>query len=241
MIAKAIILAAGRGRRMYPVTENLPKCLLPVGGKTILEYQLELLRGNGISEIIIVVGFAAKKVEKIAGKQITYIYNEHYLSTNSLYSLLLAKDHLDSDVLLLNSDILYNREIIKTLIEEKSSNAIAIDFAKPFVDGEMNVRVSDGYVVEISKAISAEDADGRSAQLAKFGGESIKDLRDEIVRLINNRRLNKFPTDAYKPIIEDYGLKAVDIKNMAWAEVDTPEDYKYVCENLYKGFITPQS
>ena len=236
MTMKAIILAAGRGRRMLPTTKNLPKCLLPVGGKTILEYQLELLRENGISRVIIVVGFAAKKVEKIAGNQVTYIYNEHYLSTNSLYSLSLAKNHLDSDLLLLNSDVLYDREIIRALIEEKSFNAIAVDFAKPLIDGEMNVRVSDGYVVEISKDISAEDADGLSTQLAKFGGESIVDFRNEIIRLIDNHHLNKFPTDAYKPIIENYGLKAVDIKDMAWAEVDTFEDYKYVCENFCKEF-----
>ena len=101
----------------------------------------------------------------------------------------------------------------------------------------MNVKVSDGYVVEIGKYISAKDADGQSAQLAKFSGESVKDLRNEVTRLVSNHELYKFPTDAYKPIIENYGLKAVDVKDMAWAEVDTSEDYKYVCENFCKEFI----
>jgi choline kinase len=234
---KAIILAAGRGRRMLPFTKKRPKCLLPFGNKTILEYQLDLFKQNGISEIIIVNGFAAEQIEKVTSKDITYVYNRHYLSTNSLYSLFLAREHLDSDILLLNADVLFHEEIMKGLIEEQCPNAIAVDFEKPLMDDEMNVRVSNGYVVEIGKNIPLEKADGESVQLAKFGIETIKELRNEIIRLIEDNQLDKFPTEAYKPIIENYGLKAVDIQAKAWAEVDTIEDYMYVCNELYKKLI----
>ena len=70
---RAIILTAGRSKRMIPLTNDFPKCLLPFGEKTILDYQLDLLRENGVSDIVVVNGFAAEKVKKVGGEDITYI------------------------------------------------------------------------------------------------------------------------------------------------------------------------
>lgn len=229
---KAIILAAGRSERLLPLTKNLPKCLLSFGEKSILEYELDLLRVCGICEIIIVDGFAAERIEKIAGKDVTYIYNKHFLSTNSVYSLFLAREHLNSEILLLNSDVLVEPGILKRLVEEEFPNAVAVDLKKELTDGEMNVKVSKGFIIEISKNIPAKDADGESVQLAKFDEQSAKELKKEITRLIDNGDTDKFPTCAYKPIIENYGLKAVDTDGMMWGEVDTLEDYKYACSRF---------
>jgi len=222
---------------MLPLTQTTPKCLLPFRNTTILEYQLNMLRENGVCEIIIVNGFAAEQIEKVAGRDIVYIYNRHYLTTNSLYSLFLARHHLDADILLLNSDVLYDGEIVKVLIEEESPNAIAVDFKKPLVNGEMNVRISNGYVIEISKTIPMRYADGRSAQLAKFRKKSVEELRNEVTRLVYNSQLNSFPTDAYGPIIKGNGLRVVDVQDRAWLELDTPEDYEYLCNEFYEKII----
>lgn len=229
---KAIILAAGASVRMLPLTKDIPKCLLPIGGKTILAYQIDLLRENGISDIIIVNGFAAKKVEKIGGRDITYIYNREYSTTNSIYSLYLAKDYMDNDIVLLNSDIIVDRPLMKLLVEQKFPNAILVDFGKELLDGEMNVRLNKGFVTKIGKDIPARMADGESVQLCKFDKDSAVILKDEVVRLINNNNLDKFPAYAFKSVIDRTGIKAVDTKRNRWIEIDTPDDYREVCEEF---------
>ena len=231
---RAIILAAGRSTRMLPLTQDIPKCLLPIGEETILEYQLRLIRGNGISDIIIVNGFAAENVEKIAGNGIIYIYNKNFLTTNSIYSLFLAKDYLDSDVLLLNSDILVNKKLMSMLVDENFSNAIIVDFNKKLYDGEMNVKTSNGFVVEIGKNIPAKKADGESVQLCKFGEQSAHLLKNEIALLIENKHVDKFPAYAFKPVIEKIGLKAVDTESNNWFEIDTIDDYRTACGKFQK-------
>lgn len=231
---RAIVLAAGRSKRMIPLTQDIPKCLLPIGNEAILEYQLRLIRENGISDIVIVNGFAADNVMETGGEGITYIYNKDYLTTNSIYSLYLAREYLDSDVLLLNSDILVNRKLMKMLVEEEFPNAILVDSNKKLYDGEMNVRTSDGYVIQIGKDIPAEMADGESVQLCKFGEESALLLRDEIKVLIENNHMDKFPAYAFKPVIEKIGLKVVDTDRNNWFEIDTIDDYQAACNSFQK-------
>ncbi|MFX0125980.1 MAG: NTP transferase domain-containing protein [Candidatus Hodarchaeota archaeon] len=231
---KAIILAAGASLRMLPLTKDIPKCLLPIGGKTILEYQIDLLRGSGISDIIIVNGFAAQKVEKIGGNDITYIYNKEYLSTNSIYSLYLAKDYLDNALVLLNADIIIDRQLMKLLLKEPFPNAILADFSKELLDGEMNVTVNKGFVTKIGKDIPASMADGESVQVCKFDGASALILKHEIVRLITNRNLDKFPAYAFKPVINTRGIKAVDTKGSRWIEIDNLDDYEQACNQFHE-------
>lgn len=217
---------------MLPFTKHIPKCLLPISGKIILEYQIDLLKENGISDIIIVNGFAAKKVEKLGGGDITYIYNREYLTTNSIYSLYLAKDHMDNDIVLLNSDIVIDRPLMQLLLQERSPNAILVDFRKEHLDGEMNVRVNKGFVTKIGKDIPANRADGESVQVCKFNKDSAVILRDEIVRLINNKNLDKFPAFVFKSVIDTNGIKAVDTKGNKWIEIDTPDDYEEACNQF---------
>jgi choline kinase len=221
---RAIILAAGRGRRMLPLTNNVPKCLLTYRGKKILEHQLDLIRRNGISQIVVVTGFAADLVRQVGGDNITYVHNEDYLCTNSIYSLFLARQFLDSDVLLMNCDVLAEREILGSLLEEEFPNAVAVDFRGPFTDGEMNVKVSNGYVIEIGKNVPATDACGYSVQYAKFGKEGAETLADEITRLVRTGCIDGFPSDAYGAVIARQGIKAVDVGQRTWFEIDTPEN-----------------
>jgi len=229
---RAIILAAGASLRMLPLTKEIPKCLLSIGGKTILEYQLDLLRENGISDIVIVNGFASQKVEEIGKKGITYIYNKKYLSTNSIYSLYLAKDYMDTPLVLLNSDIIIDRQLMKLLIRTPFPNAILVDFAKELLNGEMNVIVNKGFVTKIGNDIPARIADGESVQICKFAKASAKVLRNEIARLINNKNSDKFPAYAFKSVIAGNGIKAVDTKGNRWIEIDTLDDYRQACLNF---------
>lgn len=72
---KAIIMAAGRATRMLPLTKNMPKCLLKINGKTILQHQIDVLKKCGIKEIVIITGHEAEKIEKLYGKNLKYVFN----------------------------------------------------------------------------------------------------------------------------------------------------------------------
>ncbi len=107
---KAIILAAGRGKRLYPYTKYIPKCLLDIGGVTILEHQINSIRDCGIDEVVIVIGFGFEKVENFLrtydglGLKIRTLYNPFYQTTNSLISLWIARGEMDQDIVVMNGD-----------------------------------------------------------------------------------------------------------------------------------------
>jgi L-glutamine-phosphate cytidylyltransferase len=126
---KAIILAAGMSKRLYPITLGKPKCLLEIGGTSIIEYQISALKEVGITEIIVVVGYHGNQiVDKIQDNCVKFVSNNKYETTNSGYSLWLAKKHLiDSDFIYLNSDLYFSIRDLKNLLLMKEDFTCVID------------------------------------------------------------------------------------------------------------------
>lgn len=224
---KAIILSAGIGKRLKPITDEIPKSLIKINEKTILEHQLEKLKDFGITDkdIIIITGYKAKLIRKVAGEEIKYIHNFYFQTTNSLYSLWLArKEDLENGFILLNSDIIFHKDVLNKLLS-KEGNAIAVDFKKKLQDGQMNVIVENKEnVIKISKKIKATDASGESVQIIKFDNAGTKIIFKRADEAIKAGHKNEFPTFIFKYIIRDLGLFAVDIDNLPWFEIDDFKD-----------------
>lgn len=224
---KALILAAGVGKRLRQCTNGKPKCLIDICGKTILEHQLSRLKNVGIVEenVIIVTGYKAEYIKKIAGIKITYIHNSNFKSTNSLYSMWLArKENFDDGFILLNSDVMFHRKILNKLLN-KNGNVAAVDFNKKLQDGEMNVIVKNKEeVIKISKKIKAKDANGESVQITKFDNAGSKLIFKKADEIIKAGYKKKFPANIYKYIIKNLRLFALDIDNLPWIEIDYPKD-----------------
>ena len=128
---KAIIIAAGKGERLYPLTKDTPKCLLKISKEQcILGNQVNLFRSNGIDEIIVVVGYLAHKIEKFLKSfsdiRITTIYNPFYNTTNSIVSCWLAQKYMDNDFLLLNGDTVIHETILNDILKSKNDMCIAV-------------------------------------------------------------------------------------------------------------------
>ena len=101
---KAVIVAAGKAERLQPLTNDTPKCLLPINGRPLIEYSLEVLKQNGIHQIGFVVGYLKDKLPEILGSQYAYIFNPFYAMTNNMASLWFAKDFIgDNDFIYLQS------------------------------------------------------------------------------------------------------------------------------------------
>jgi len=150
-VSKAIILAAGSGRRLSPFTDNAPKCLAPVNGVPILVNALTQLRDSGIQETVIVVGHLKENIYEMIGNsfngmKISYIESDRYETTNNIYSLWLAREHLTEDVLLLESDVFFERLLLDRLLSYEGYNIAAVATHQSWMSGTVVSLDKDGNI-----------------------------------------------------------------------------------------------
>lgn len=224
---RAIILAAGAGTRLQPLTDNRPKCLVDFAGKALIDYQMEALQSVGVDDVVLVVGCKAEQVRAHCGSRARYIDNVDYLQTNSIYSLYLAAAELDEDAFLFNCDILFEAQVLKRMVDAPHPNAVAADGQVERVEGEMNIcRDETGCITAISKGLDPRAAQAQSVQLVKFSAAGARAVRREVVRLVEEDQRDAYPTSAYGPLIAERSLFAVEVGDLAWGEVDSLEDYQ---------------
>jgi choline kinase len=229
---KAVILAAGIASRLRPLTNNTPKCLLKVGDKSILELTLENLIANNISDIIIVTGYLENLVrssvkEKFAQLNVTFIFNESYASTNNIYSLWLAKDALlGDDMLLLDSDIIFDKQVITELIHSGYDNCLALKRHDVGAE-EIKVKADEkGRILEISKEVVPSEAAGESIGIELFEKRSLAKLFKIIDhKIIAENKVNIFYEAAFQELINNkHDIFTVDITQYYCTEIDTAAD-----------------
>jgi choline kinase len=234
---KTVILAAGAGSRLKPLTDHMPKCLLKVGVKCILEMTIENLLATNNSEIIIVTGYLENKIrefirERFRHLQITYIYNELYASTNNIYSLWLAKDEvLGNDMMMLDSDIVFDERIISKLQNSGYKNCLALKRHEVH-DEEIKVKTdAHGCVIEIGKEVNVSQAEGESIGIEIFGKEALTELYFILDRkVVTEKEVNQFYEAAFQEL-SDNNLFIVDTTEYFCMEIDTEEDLK-IAEGL---------
>ena len=234
---KTVILAAGAGSRLKPLTDHMPKCLLKVGVKSILEMTIENLLATNNSEIIIVTGYLENKIrefirERFPHLQITYIYNELYASTNNIYSLWLAKDEvLGDDMMMLDSDIVFDERIISKLQNSGYKNCLALKRHEVH-DEEIKVKTdAHGCVIEIGKEVNVSLAEGESIGIEIFGIEALTELYVILDRkVVTEKEVNQFYEAAFQEL-SDNNLFIVDTTEYFCMEIDTEEDLK-IAEGL---------
>ncbi len=233
---RAIVLAAGAGTRLSPLTDSLPKCLVRVRGTPLIDYQLEALQAVGVSDIVVVVGYEGDQVRRHCGSRVRYIDNPLYQSTNSIYSLHLATAEMNTDTFLFNCDIVFDAQILQRMLVCTAANALAVDSQVPLIAGEMNVSYLEGRrITAVDKQIDPARAQAQSVQLARFDMEGAGLVRTEVERLVMERRQDVFPTSAYGPLIDRGNLVAVEAGDLPWGEIDSLEDYAYV-----ERFVLPR-
>ncbi len=227
-----VILAAGVGSRLRPMTNAKPKCLVTTAGKTILQYQIDAYRNAGIRDLIIVVGYEGDAIrdycKHIKDIKIKIIENADYENTNNMYSLYLAKSIIFGESFILNNaDLSIDPEIVKNLLEFKAADAVAVD-SSLYNEESMKVRISDnGYIIDISKTIKKIDSHACSIDFYKFSAESGKVFFDEITRIIEEEENLKDWTEvAMQRLFQTQRLRFMpcDIAGFNWVEIDNYED-----------------
>ena len=216
---QALILAAGRGSRLG----EGPKCLCEIGGQPLIEHQLEALRGVGIDSVALVVGFEQERVRDVIGERASFVVNEHYAETNSLYSFLLARDWVCGDVIVLNSDVLFHPGMVR-MLEVRCGNALLFDSSSGEEAEEMKVALRGNRLDEMSKELSPARCCGENVGVLRLDHEAAQDaFRAAEVRVANGGRRD-WLASAINQTARGHGFTCLDVAGMPWTEIDFPGD-----------------
>ena len=232
---QAVILAAGQGIRLRPMTEHRPKCLVEVQGKPLLQYQLEALSAAGVRECAVVVGFRASQVRNYFGRHfrhlsITYVENDLYDRTNNIYSLWLARHEVTEDLLLLEGDLIFEPELLTDLLEMRCDNATVVDRFQPFMNGTVILARGDTADAMVLKRDQSPGFDYRRAlktvNIYKFCHRAVRELMPTLDEYVSEGLTDHYYEMAISEAIADGAIRLNVLRTgrHAWAEVDTPED-----------------
>lgn len=229
---KGVILAAGRGARLNGGKHDMPKCLVTLGGETMLSRNIRVLRAAGVDEIVVVVGCAADTVRRSC-TDVTFVENAQFAQTNSMYSLWLSRALLTEGFVVMNCDVLVHPQLVVDLLSARHEDALLLayrDEDTAYGDEEMKVRVRCGRVADISKTMAPDEADGENLGIVKFGATGARVLIEEMDALVTAGELTSWVPRAFKEFARRRPLHAVGTRGFPWIEIDFPEDYRRAVE-----------
>lgn len=231
---KAIILAAGVGSRIRPMTDNRPKCLLHIGGTTILERMLSHIQSCGIKDVIFVLGYCEEQVKELVKTKFSelnayFVTNNYYAKTNTGFSLMLAKDFIkDSAFVKFDADVVFEKEILKKLIECSNANCLCIDKNIHLDAEEIKVIINDqNRVLKASKTADPKTAIGESIGIEKIDSSTAMLLFSELETMMEDKKNHQdYYESAYNRLIEKkVPFHVLDISGLKWTEIDTKDDF----------------
>lgn len=227
----AIVLAAGSGTRLLPLTETCPKCLVPVAGRPLLARTMDNLDDAGISELVIVAGYCEDSLREFVaartrGPHVTFVRNEVFASTNNAYSLWLARVAVPGAFVLIDGDVLYAPGVLTRLLATGGDAALAVERRGDLGAEEMKVLAdARGHVAAVNKTMDPAAAIGESIGLARFTAEAAQALWARLGAQIEAGQRNVFYELAFEQLIASGRKFAIaDVTGFACMEIDTPED-----------------
>lgn len=228
----AVLLAAGQATRLRPLTDDRPKCLLEIGGETILARTVRILVEHGLACFTVVDGYRGDMIRAALGTRfpdlaIRYVRNDEYATTNNAWSLLLAAVEPDTDLMLLDSDIVFEPAVITRLLAATAPNRLGLRTRGQLGSEEMKVRLgSDGHVADLAKEIPVAAAAGESIGIEVFAPAFTADL----FAILRARQAAGLLRDEYyevafvATIAAGHRIAPIDLGPLACREIDTIED-----------------
>lgn len=231
---RAIILSAGQGSRLLPLTAERPKCLIEFSGRTLLDWQIDALIANGIREIVVVVGFQAEKVEAhLAGRRdedvtITTLYNPFFKVADNLGSVWLTRSlMLEGDFLILNGDTLVTPELVAEVLSHAQEGINVTIDVKPTYDADdmKVVKTPDGQLLAIGKTLPLDQVNAESIGFLVFKGWGARCFADTVDAVMHTAEgVKSWYLRVIGRIAEKFRVNTVSIEGHSWGEVDFPAD-----------------
>jgi choline kinase len=225
---KAVLLAAGLGSRLGPLTRDIPKATIPVASQPLIKRVLRFARQIGSTEIIVMGGYNSHRLRpEINGDDILWIENPEYRKGN-LYSLAAAREHLDDDFVLMNIDHLYPSHLARMVSETGEGVWAVSDFDRPLYQDDMKILIEgnlnqEAFVSAISKELY--EYDGGYCGITVVRGKARKDYMTAFNTVLNHSRQQAVVEDVLAELIR-LGIppKILDITGIRWLEIDNQED-----------------
>jgi choline kinase len=245
---RAIILSAGQGSRLLPHTATLPKCLVEVSGRAVLEWQLRALRAAGVDLITVVVGFEADKVETHlaqfcpSGLRVRTLFNPLYARADNLVSCLAARGEMTGDFLLLNGDTLFEPAAVTLLRgSELSPVSIAVASKSSYDADDMKVSCKAGKVWQIGKTLPTDQIDGEAIGISLFRGQGPRLFVDALESIAQEKDAHRrWYLSAVNQLAGHGFVSVVSVDDVGWTEIDFPADLERA-ESLVARWQEPRS
>lgn len=231
----AVILAAGLGKRLRPLTETMPKALIPIEGETLIERSMSNLFAAGIRKTIVVTGYLADSIKQRlsnhpSGMEITFIHNDEFETTGSMASFLKARLRLDENILLLESDLIYSRRALSLLLEAPHSDALLISNPLNAGDDVLVRTDSQGILMALGKRLEEEHrkhAQGCLVGISRFSPPTL----EKLFALASERLQANFRQDHYEECVlllaqKQTKIATVHCGDLPWTEIDNEADYE---------------
>jgi choline kinase len=225
---KVLILNSGIGSRLKPYSEGIPKCLLDLKGKSILQRQIEALLLNGLEKFIITTGPYEDKLIKhvkdlFPNLDVEFVNNEKFAETNYIYSIWLTREIIDDDILLLHGDLVFDETVLKKIISQ-NQNSVIIDKDAPLPEKDFKGLIKNGKIIEIGINIFGANAKFL-LPLYYWKQNYFKIWIDEMKKLLDNGQMKVYAENAFNTIPQQLPLFPVYLDGAFCMEIDTYEDY----------------
>ncbi|MDC0116042.1 phosphocholine cytidylyltransferase family protein [Octadecabacter sp.] len=231
---KAIILSAGQGSRLLPLTQSQPKCLLEINGRSILEWQLNALAANGVNDVTVVTGFYAEEVEKLVasknfGEQtVRTLYNPFYAVADNAGSCYVAREFMTGEFMVINGDTLFEPELAaKALSQRDTPITVTIDRKDTYDGDDMKVCLEGDQLLRIGKALPLDVVDAESIGMLMFDEEGGTHFKEAIANLLRSEGgLKRWYLQAIDALAVKKIVGTASIEGHTWQEVDFMDDLK---------------
>ena len=234
MIEHAILLSAGQGSRLLPLTAENPKCLIEFSGRTLIEWQIEMLARGGVKHIDVVTGFQTDQVEDLLSAHrdprvtVECHFNPFYKVADNLGSCWIVREKMMQDFLILNGDTLVSEDIVRK-VQQGGADwpiAVTVDVKSTYDSDDMKVeRDEDGRLLNIGKTLTADQSNAESIGFLAFRGEGPELFREAVRRAMRTREgVEHWYLKVIDQIADTGKVGTVSIEGMDWAEVDFLND-----------------
>ena len=241
----AVILSAGQGKRLLPLTANKPKCLLSIEGQSIIEWQIDELVKFGIDRISVVVGYHADRVEQLLHKRygpdrVEVIFNPTFSWADNLFSCWVAREEMNEDFVLLNGDTLFESAVLKRLMHAPVQPVTVVTHQKPTYDADdMKVSLRGDRLVNIGKKLVADKVDAESIGMILFRENGPVMFRRAVERSLQNpAAVKQWYLSVIAAMAQSIPVWTISANGLQWCEVDFPADFKraqQVVRAIYEG------
>ena len=227
----ALILAAGRGTRMGEIDK--PKCLLDLGGISIIKYQIECLKNIGINKIFIVTGYNSEQIHSHLNDDFNFLHNVDFATTNNLYSVWTARNSLNDDFICIYGDLLFDQRILDYCINDVNDICLVVE--KNVREETMKVKIENNTIIKLNKNIPENDADGNFIGMAKFRKSIIPLFFNKISKLVENNNFDSYYTEAIELMIKDNKkINYIETNNFSWMDIDEQNEFQVAKKLFYK-------